>query len=210
MMIGKIYKIIHTQSNICYVGSTFDALRNRFRKHKNDLNCCINEYFIKFSIENFRIILIKEYVVCDRTHLEAYEQLWINKLKSINKRQTFKPLKKQFENLRLKQYDNKEYKKQYYIENKDKLTEKMKENYIKNKDKNQEKFDCECGGKYIFQHKSRHQKSQIHLHFINNTKPVEKKATDKIKCICGSEYSRTNKNKHIKTIKHLEYIKKII
>jgi hypothetical protein len=82
----------------------------------------------------------------------------------------------------------------------------MKENYIKNKDKNQKNFDCECGGKYIFQHKKRHLESEKHLSFINKTVKIEKKATDKIKCICGSIYSRTNKNKHIKTIKHLEFI----
>lgn len=183
-MIGKIYKIIHTQSNICYVGSTFDELRNRFRYHNSDSNTSIAKYFEKFGKKNFKIILIKEYEVIDRPHLEAYEQLWINKLKSINIQNTFRPLNKQITKI------------------------KMKENYIKNKDKNQEKINCECGGKYIFQHKSRHQKSQIHLHFLNNTKPVAKKATDKIKCICGSEYSRTNKNKHVKTIKHLEFIEK--
>jgi hypothetical protein len=200
MKIGKIYKIIHTQSNICYVGSTFDELRNRFRKHKNDLNCSISKYFTKFGIENFKIILIKEYEVIDRKCLQAFEQLWINKLKSINMKQTFKPLKKQFENLRLFQIDRSDYHKKYFCMYKN----DNKENYIKNKD--QENFNCECGGKYTFQHKKRHLKSEKHLSFINKTVKLEKKATDKIKCICGSIYSRTNKNKHIKTIKHLEFI----
>lgn len=206
MMIGKIYKIIHTQSNIIYVGSTFDELRNRFRKHKNDLNCSIGKYIIEYGKEQFKIILIKEYKIIDRKHLEAYEQLWINKLKSINKQQTFKPLKKQFENLRLKQYDTSDYKKEWYEKNKDRLQEKMKENYIKNKDKRQEKINCICGSQYSFQHKLRHEKSEKHLHFLlynNKTKPIKTKATDKILCECGILYSRSNKNVHLKSKKHL-------
>ena len=79
----------------------------------------------------------------------------------------------------------------------------MKENYIKNKDKLQEKINCICGGQYSFQHKLRHEKSEKHSHFINKTKPIEKKATDKILCECGVLYSRSNKNVHLKSKKHL-------
>ena len=203
MMIGKIYKIIHTQSNIIYVGSTFNELRNRFRKHKTGLNCSISKYIQQYGKDQFKIILIKEYEVIDKKHLEAYEQLWINKLKSINEQQTFKPLKKQFENLRLKQYDTSDYKKEWYEKNKDRLQEKMKENYIKNKDKLQEKINCICGAQISFQCKLIHEKSEKHLHFINKTKPIEKKATDKILCECGVLYSRSNKNVHLKSKKHL-------
>ncbi|GMF38340.1 unnamed protein product [Phytophthora lilii] len=88
-MIGKIYKIIHNQSNIIYIGSTFNDLKGRFAQHKADYkrkhNISIYEYFERYGIENFKIILIKEYEVIDRRHLEVYEQLWINKLKPINK-----------------------------------------------------------------------------------------------------------------------------
>lgn len=34
MKIGRIYKVISTQSNDCYIGSTFDEIRNRFTSHK--------------------------------------------------------------------------------------------------------------------------------------------------------------------------------
>src|SRR5271166_3852804 len=91
--IGFVYKIIHNQSNICYVGSTFNRLSNRMNRHKQDYNrwlngkfnnCGIYSYFQQFGIENFKIILIKEYKVINRRHLETKEQLWINKLKSVN------------------------------------------------------------------------------------------------------------------------------
>ena len=211
-MIGKIYKIIHNQSNINYVGSTFDILRNRFRKHKNDLNTSISSYFEEFGAENFKIILIKEYEVFDKKHLLAYEQLWINKLKSINKNQTFKPLKKQFEQLRLSNFQKindlelKDKKKEYYKKNKEILTVKFKEYYEVNKDKLQEKINCECGGKYTFQHKSRHEKSNKHLNFINQTIKIQKLPTDKLTCECGSVYSRAGKSFHIKSKKHVNYL----
>ena len=92
-MLGKIYKIIHNQSNICYVGSTCNELRQRWQEHKRHSTnekvrkLSIYKYFEQYGIENFKIILIKEYEVIDRKHLEAYEQLWISKLKAINKPQ---------------------------------------------------------------------------------------------------------------------------
>lgn len=170
MHTGKVYKIIHNQSNICYIGSTFDKLRNRFRKHKSNNDTCISKYFKQYGIENFKIILIKEYQVVDKKHLEAYEQLWINKLKSINIMQTFKPLKKQFEANRQKQLNRKKYLKNYYEKNKCKINEIRKEyqqNYREiNKDKINKKILCECGGKYTFKHKSTHFKSKKHINFF--------------------------------------------
>uniref|UniRef100_A0A6C0H1U4 GIY-YIG domain-containing protein n=1 Tax=viral metagenome TaxID=1070528 RepID=A0A6C0H1U4_9ZZZZ len=169
MQIGRVYKIIHNQSNICYVGSTFDKLRNRFGKHKRNNDTCISKYFKEYGVENFKIILIKEYEVYDKKHLLAYEQLWINKLKSINIMQTFKPLKKQFEANRQKNLDRTEYLKNYFQNNKEKNKEKIKEyrdNYREiNKEKINKKIICECGGKYTLRHKSTHLKTKKHLNF---------------------------------------------
>ena len=52
-----------------------------------------------------------------------------------------------------KQY-TKQYKKQYKIDNKDKI------NIYRNR-----KFDCCCGGKFLFKHKSRHNKTNIHKQY---------------------------------------------
>ena len=71
-----------------------------------------------------------------------------------------------------------EYRKEWYQNNKDKLTEQRKEYYQENKDKIkeyrdnnkeklQQKFNCECGGKYTYHHKSRHLKSNKHQNYIN-------------------------------------------
>jgi len=113
MKIGRIYKIIHTQSNICYVGSTFNTLRDRWRGHKNDYKCdknvSIYPYFKEFGIENFKIILIKEYEVVDRLHLESKEQIWINKLNCCNKGNPLNLLKKEKIKEKKEEYTSQNY-----------------------------------------------------------------------------------------------------
>ncbi len=108
--LGYIYKIICSlDSSVVYIGSTFKKINQRFQKHKNQYgyflegkynNFSIYEYFTKYGIENFHIILIKKYYVCDRKHLLALEQLWINaerykvKKKAINISTSFSPIYK--------------------------------------------------------------------------------------------------------------------
>jgi len=183
--IGRVYKIIHNQSNIVYIGSTYNRLSDRWCHHKNHYKdylrgkhaeIAIFPYFKEFGIENFKIILIKEYEVVDKKHLLMYEQLWINKLKSINKTKPFQPLKKE----RIKQSSKQHYQankdkirgkiKQYYDLNKDKIKEHHKEYYDLNKDKISEKFKCDCGSEIRKNHKSRHDKSIKHITYIKNLK----------------------------------------
>lgn len=92
--IGRVYKIISKHGNEIYIGSTFNTTRDRFRQHKYDYNryvkndtnfCAAYILFDKYGYENCHIILIKEYEVIDRHHLQVYESLWIKKLASINK-----------------------------------------------------------------------------------------------------------------------------
>ena len=129
----------------------------------------------------------------------------MNKLKSINKKQTFKPLKKQFEALRSKNGNRGDYLKHYYNTNETILKEKGKAYRQANREKINEKITCECGRSYMARHKSRHEKSEAHLNFINKTVKIEKKGTDRITCECGIIYPRSNKNIHMKSKKHLAY-----
>lgn len=181
-MIGKIYKIIHNQSNFCYVGSTFNKLRIRWQQHKQSLKdnkrCKISIYLymIKYGIENFKILLIKEYDVFDKKHLLAYEQLWINKLETVNNNNTLR-----LDFINRHQYLNK--KKKYYNENKDtkikEYLEKTKEKRLlqgreyreKNKEKIKQIIKCECGGTYSGYNnfkKERHFNSKKHQNYVVN------------------------------------------
>jgi len=129
MKTGKIYRIIHLESDIQYVGSTFEKrLSDRMSHHRNCYNawikdktnnkCMIYPHFEKHGIDKFKMILIKEYKVCGRKHLQAYEQLWMNKLKCVNKCSAMKI--KRVYNVHYNR-NNKEklqnYKKKYYEEN---------------------------------------------------------------------------------------------
>ena len=111
---GYIYKIVCNLNNVVYVGSTFNQIRHRWQQHKANYNTYLTNnsklislypYIKKYGIENFTIIKIKEYQVYrehkkDLKHLHAYEQLWINKLKCINKQCSFSnPLKKHMKTL---------------------------------------------------------------------------------------------------------------
>jgi len=177
-MIGKIYKIIHSQSNVIYVGSTFNELRKRFYEHcLKASNACIYKHIIKYGKDNFKIILIKEYEVVDRTHLEAYEQLWINKLKSINSNNTM-----HFKTLYSKDYYNKN--KESWVVRKEKNKEhiqKYNQKYLEtwraeNKDKiheyRQRRYICECGHDVQLIKKSRHLKSIKHLKFRHDLEVI--------------------------------------
>lgn len=176
-MLGKIYKIIHNQSNIIYVGSTNNTLRQRWQEHKRHFTneksrkLSIHEYFERYGIDNFKIILIKEYEVIDRKHLEAYEQLWISKLKAINKQNLLLPKFIRLEEMK-KRNKSDEYKikknersKKDYNENKDKYSDKARKYYEKNKDILKTKIKCECGGSYSKTNKSTHFKTAKHLKY---------------------------------------------
>jgi hypothetical protein len=194
-MIGSIYKIIHSQSDIVYVGSTFNELKQRWQEHKrtfkrwcegNGAEISIYPYFREHGIDQFKIILVKEYDVVDRAHLEAYEQLWMSKFhnSAVNKQCAFK-----IKSLSQKKYykDNWETKKQYREANKEKELqraklyretnpEKVKErakqyresNHEKINNKMGEKHQCDCGGKYTYRHKSNHLKTTKHQNFIKD------------------------------------------
>jgi len=63
----------------------------------------------------------------------------------------------------------KEYLKKYRLVNKEKIKKDKKEWYEKNKEKQKEKFTCECGSFVTIYYKSRHEISQKHVKFIENS-----------------------------------------
>ena len=154
--IGKVYRIVKVDDpTINYIGSTFSELKLRWSLHKKTSNCSIGEYFDEYGKDKFKIILIKEYVVYaenqkDTKHLRAYEQLWINKFtlkkSCINKVNALNYLKKE---------KYKEYKKKYYENNKDKISQKI---------------ECSiCKSLISKKHLSRHQKTKKCANIKSNT-----------------------------------------
>jgi len=163
MKIGKIYKIIHTKSDIIYIGSTFNRLSDRWRKHKNIETTSIGKYIQEFGSDQFKIILIKEYEVVDRVQLFAYEQLWINRTKCINIQPSFKiPILK-----KKKRYSYmKDYRIEYREKNREMLNAKDKHYREKNKKvirkKKIEKIKCSCGKEISKSNIAKHLKRVLH------------------------------------------------
>lgn len=140
---GKVYKIIFNESNVCYIGSTFNRLSDRLRQHKQKYKCkreenvAVYDLFDQYGVDNCLIVLIKTYEVLDRCHLHVYEQLWINKLKSVNKNNPMGRI-----------ISKKQYKKQYHEANREQILEKKKQYYLTNREiieeKRSVKITCEC------------------------------------------------------------------
>ena len=183
--IGRVYKIINRLTTDIYIGSTFSTLNERWRGHKKQYNywlkksikrCSIYDNFKKYDIQNFKIILIKEYLCYrehnqDFKHLHSKEQLWINKMNCINELNTFNPIpKKKYKAIHDKKYrlknkdKRKEYDKEYRLNNKDKKKQQNKQW----RELNNIKTTCICGSKYTKRRVKEHEKTKKHQNFINN------------------------------------------
>jgi hypothetical protein len=220
MKTGRVYKVITRESNDIYLGSTFNELRYRLTNHKMDYKQYKNggkthymssyELFDNYGVDNCKIVLIKEYSVCDRKHLMAYEQLWINKLKPINKTSSFR-IKWLYQKLYHK--ENKEIllkkKRQYYQENKDRIKDRDKKYQEVNKDKIKERTK-----KYRETNRETLAQKNREWREANKEKDKEKKKEyyEKIEkerrkgyCIdCDKHYNHIKE--HYKTILHLKHV----
>ena len=182
-MIGRIYRIIHLESELCYIGSTMNELRWRWKQHKEHFNrwdttgegkITIFPYFREFGIDDFKMVLIKEYEVADKKHLLAYEALWMCKFKktAVNRCCPFRIediSRKSYRELNRSSINDKA--KLYYESNKDAIHAKMKAYREKNQDnlrkQKAEKMICDCGGKWTKGHGFRiHERTQKHQKWI--------------------------------------------
>jgi hypothetical protein len=190
MMIGKVYKIIHSQSDIVYIGSTFNKLNIRWASHKSQKNskCVIGKYIKEFGSDQFKIILIKEYEVVDKTHLFAYEQLWINKTKCINTQSSF----------RITKLYMKEYRVEYGKKNRELLNEKAKQYREKNRELLNEKAK-----QYHSLNKIDKNKKNME-YYEKNKAQIAERLKEKIQCsICNGIFRKADINRHNKSKKHV-------
>ena len=170
----SFYKIINVINDIalCSVGSTAN-FKERVRAHRKS---CNNKNHSNYNLKLYNII---------REHGGwcEFKMIEIGTAQQLTKREA----EKIEENYRVDLKANmntrkcygaetkKEYSKQYYIDNADKKKQyladnldKRKEYYINNADKLKKKFNCECGGKYIYKNMAQHRKTKKHQKFINN------------------------------------------
>jgi len=160
-----IYKLYCKNKEITdeYYGHTC-AFRARKCQHKN---CCNNENSPAYNTDKYNFIRlnggwdnwimspIEELKNCSSVNAKIREQFYIDLNKSeMNTRKSYIT------------------EKQYYLENRDKILEKMKEYRLENRDKilekNKEKMTCICGKSFTRNFKSHHERTKFHCQFIQS------------------------------------------
>ena len=150
---GKIYKIISDYTDKCYIGSTCQLLSARFANHKH----CSKHYdpdknhfrtsSILFEYNDVQIVLIENYPCKNKEELHARERYWIENLECVNKVVPTRTHKQYYEENKEKisqhkkecREENKEkisqHKKEYYEEHKEEISQHKKEYREENKEK---------------------------------------------------------------------------
>lgn len=152
---AKIYKIVSSQTDKCYIGSTIkEYLSQRLACHKYDYKkwkeSKIN-YITSYDIlqyDDAEIILIENYPCKDINELRARERFWIESTKCVNKLKPGISNKEEIHNMC-------DWQKQYYQDHKEEINQEYK---------------CECGSVIIKRGKSRHLKSNKHQSFMQQNK----------------------------------------
>jgi hypothetical protein len=160
---GKIYKIVCNVSGKIYIGSTCKkSLSRRLSYHRIDYKLYLKQkqHFISsyevLENNNYSIILLEEYPCETKEQLLARERYYIENNECVNKV--------------IPTRNKNERSKEYYQENKEKISKQHKDYYDKNKNKWSEHTKCECGGHYAKCHKQRHLRTQKHLAYLKTLK----------------------------------------
>jgi hypothetical protein len=187
---GKIYKIISSECDDVYYGSTVVTLKRRIQKHLSDYNQYLRgqrSYVTSFGIidkSNYEIVLVEDYPCENEIELEMREAEYIKNNECVNKCVPGRTKEEYYQDNREKILDKQ---KQYYQENNEKILERNKNYYELNKDKkkqyreqNREKISrrskeqicCEfCGSivtKYMIRRHQRSQKCLSYQHQHDN------------------------------------------
>lgn len=192
---GCIYKIISSNTDKIYIGSTTTKLESRLSEHKYDYKRYLNgtrktsHSFEILKNGDYQIILIENFSCENKKELEQRERFYIEQNKDIcvNK---YIPTRTKKEWLEQNKDEMIEYRKNYYLNNKDKIKEWSDDYYEKNREKKieynkkyasenkdkitarwKQKLKCECGDFISYTHLNRHRKTKLHLLKLNSYPP---------------------------------------
>jgi len=186
---GKIYKIWSNTTTDIYIGSTTKQyLSQRLDGHRKNYKTWIknntNKYMSSYEIlkyEDHKIELIKLFPCSCIDELHAEEGRHQREVECVNKRISGRT-KKEY------RIDNKEKLEEYYQDNKEKITEQRSEYYQDNKEK---------------------LKDISKQYRIDNKKKINEQANQIVKCECGCEVTRSSLSRHKQSQKHLNNLKNI-
>jgi len=80
---GKIYKLVSSQTDMIYIGSTTQSLKKRLGKHKFKSNICTSKLITRY--DDVDIKLLEEYPCNNIKELEKRESFYIRNNKCVNK-----------------------------------------------------------------------------------------------------------------------------
>ena len=162
---GKIYRVVCSETNRQYIGSTCSTLVKRMYQHKHKKS---NECMTKDFIDG-KIFLIEDYPCERKEQLHSRERFYIESMECVNIRIPTRTIK---EYLEANKEQISQRKKEYHEKNKEQINQKVKEWNQKNKEKIQkrksQKIQCDCGMTYTYGHKSRHMKSNKHQAYLSS------------------------------------------
>lgn len=200
---AKIYKIVSYQTDDIYIGSTCQPLYKRFGEHKKDYKNWLNtgkKYVSSYEIlkyDDAHILLIEEFPCENKEQLRKKEGEYIRELKCVNKliagrtnREWFMDNKEhiteyQKEYKEINKEKIQEYNKQYLEMNKEKLKEDNKQYYQMNKDA-------------LSQYKKNYYQS--------NKYEILERIRKTVQCECGSVHAYGERSRHNKSKKHQKYL----
>ena len=168
---GKIYKIICSETERVYIGSTIQTLKKRLGQHILKKKCMSKDF-----IEP-KIYLVENYSCKSKNDLELKERHYIENTDCVNYQ---KPARtpQQKKEYGYKYYnENKHIKDAWRLKNKEKILLQQREWTLKNKEKSKEiikksnlknnvKITCECGKEFKKYEMPRHIKSKYHIKHI--------------------------------------------
>ena len=161
------YQYIQEHYDSDFSNSYIELIENYECKDKAELNKKEGEFIRQYKEdENYQVInkniagrTMKEYCNDNKDNIKEQKKEYYENNKD--------KLKEKNKEWRENNKDKiKEKNKEYQKENQEEIKEYKKKYKKENKDKINEKFNCLCGGCYIFNNKAQHNKSKRHQEFI--------------------------------------------
>ena len=165
MPIGRVYKVIHLDSELCYIGSTLDTIRSRWSGHKSKYKqwvkegsraCSLYPYMGQYGVDRFKMVLIREYRVADKLQLRVFEQLAISRHKCVNVQAAFQIIGKR-SMARHHAIIDVERAAGYRSANRDRIAAQQNQKHY-----------CECGGKFTQQNRTKHLGTAKHIRWAES------------------------------------------
>ena len=215
---GKIYKILNTVDDDCYVGSTTQPLSKRMAAHRKNMTANAKRNRLLYTkmrllgVDSFYIELIEDFPCESVEQLRQREGHFIREIGTLNhiiagrtkKEWTQEHIEHKKDQDKTYHQEHREQRlasmKEYRENNKEKISEMKKEHYEENKERilEKQKEYYESNKDVVLERNKTYRE--------RNKDKIKQWESTKILCCCGVEYTQTNKMRHCRTLRHKAYL----